>query len=869
MSPFLFWLQTRTAIATSVLSFCLSLSLTLCASAAAEGLISHSKTANTLLLHSRSKPATVRFDKGDHEVVKLAARALASDLAKVSGKAASLNPAKPRHTTIYIGALNQSKLVNQLVNTLGLNVSGLRGQWESFQIQSIQDPNNNNRPALLIMGSDRRGTAYGVYELAQAMGVSPWHWWADVPPKQAKKLYVNRGITRFGPPSVKFRGIFINDEDWGLHPWASQSFDPELGDIGPKTYEKVFDLLLRLKANTLWPAMHKVSSAFNEIPENKQLADRYGIVMASSHAEPMLRNNVREWPHPKSEFNYATHANKVLAYWEGRLKENAAFENVYSLGMRGVHDSGMQAGNTPQEKSQFLENIIADQRNLLKKYKSQAIETIPQVFTPYKEVLQLYRNGLHVPEDVTLVWPDDNHGYIRRFTSEQERSRSGGGGVYYHISYLGAPMAYLWLNSIPPSLIWEEMHRAYELGAQEYWILNVGDIKPAEIGIEMFMQMAWNINRWQVNNQHQFINAWARREFGHAASEPIAKIMQGYFQLNYQRKPEHLQWWLPHTRSKGSNLSEAEITQRLQAFEQLKQQVLSTKQQLSATAQDSYFQLVEYPVLASAAANRRYFHQEQYGRWFHSELAMAKAHGRLALAADTEIKQLTEKFNTAIAGGKWRGIMNVEPADNLWRSFRQSPEPLPSANLLRAKPIKTLEYKAHGGANAQTAEVYIEAENFSRSKKLNQQTWQVVKQLGRVGGSIGLYPVKHQQKNLKNLEKNSSYVEYDFQLPEAGDYLINFQLLPTFPVSEAIGLRLAYSLSGEQNPPTLLELKRKSKTKAWAQAVLQSKASLNAPLKNMRQGKHTLRVYGIDSGVLLDRIFIYREGNPGSYLGPG
>jgi hypothetical protein len=293
----------------------------------------------------------------------------------------------------------------------------------------------------------------------------------------SRPLYVAAGTRRFGPPSVKYRGIFLNDEDWGLQPWAAHTFEPETGNIGPKTYAKVFDLLLRLKANTLWPAMHPTTAPFNGDPANAKLADRYAIVMGSSHAEPMLRNNVGEW---KARPKTTTTRPIPTACWpigESGSRPTAGIENLYTLGMRGIHDSGMVGASDLAGRKALLEKIFADQRRLLAE---RGVADAPQVFTPYKEVLDVYRGGLKVPDDVTLVWPDDNFGYIRQFPDAAERKRAGGSGVYYHLSYLGAPLSYMWLSTTPPALIQQQMGQAWDLGARRLWVANVGDLKPAE-----------------------------------------------------------------------------------------------------------------------------------------------------------------------------------------------------------------------------------------------------------------------------------------------------------------------------------------------------------------------------------------------------
>ncbi|HEX8414709.1 MAG TPA: glycosyl hydrolase 115 family protein, partial [Sphingomicrobium sp.] len=374
--------------------------------------------------------ANVVTAPGDHEVVQIAAEDLRRDLQRVTAGGSGGTP-------IWAGTIGRSPAIDQLDASGKLDVTALKGRWESFVIATVERPAPGVPRALVIVGSDRRGTAYGIYELSRAIGVSPWHWWADVTPLRRSGLFVRAGTQRFGPPSVKYRGIFINDEDWGLTPWSATNFEPGTAGMGPKTYAKVFELLLRLKANTLWPAMHKISPAFNTNPDNARLADRFAIVMGSSHAEPMLRNNVGEWTADSRDYDYGKKPDVVRAYWEERVRSNGRFENIYTLGMRGIHDSGMQGANDMPTRRRMLESIFADQRGMISRHVSPRVERVPQVFTPYKEVLDVYRAGLTVPDDVTIMWPDDNFGYIRRFPAATERNRSGGSGIYYHLSYLG------------------------------------------------------------------------------------------------------------------------------------------------------------------------------------------------------------------------------------------------------------------------------------------------------------------------------------------------------------------------------------------------------------------------------------------------
>ena len=364
---------------------------------------------------NKEKGLQILYSPAGPRLDSIAAYLLANDLKMVTGNLPPVitDLANAKGNVIVIGNI-ASSLIKQIVGS-HRELDSLRGRWECFGTMVIDNPNNNVSKALVIAGSDARGTAFGVFSISEILGVSPWYWWADMPVKQKKEWTLNIATYISSPPTVKYRGIFINDEDWGLQPWAAKTFEPETGDIGPKTYAKVFELLLRLKANLIWPAMHPSTKAFFSYPGNKKVAEDYGIVIGSSHAEPMLRNNVGEWDEKTmGPFNYLTNKEKVFQYWESRVKESTALDAIYTMGMRGVHDSGMEGVKSAKEAVPLLEQIIKDQRGLLEKYREQKADSIPQVFTAYKEVLDIYDNGLKIPEDITLVWPDDNYGYIQQ-----------------------------------------------------------------------------------------------------------------------------------------------------------------------------------------------------------------------------------------------------------------------------------------------------------------------------------------------------------------------------------------------------------------------------------------------------------------------
>jgi hypothetical protein len=778
----------------------------------------------------------------DFKVVSIAAADLARDIESVTGRrpAIKTSDGTARSSEVLIGTLGKHAGIDALVAAGSLDVTALRDAWESFIIATV-DLGPGSQGALVIAGSDRRGTAFGAYELSQAIGVSPWHWWADINPAKRSSLFVAHGTRRFGPPSVKYRGIFLNDEDWGMHRWAASTFEPESGGIGPKTYAKVFELMLRLKANTVWPAMHAVTKPFNDFAEHKRLADDYAIVMGSSHAEPMLRNNVGEWKAKPETYNYMTNRDGVRAYWEERVRDNGSFENIYTLGMRGIHDSNMQGPKTDPERIRTLEQIFSDQRALLAQHVRPDVERVPQMFCAYKEVLSLYRQGLRVPDDVTIVWPDDNHGYVRNHANATERERTGGFGVYYHLSYLGAPMSYLWLSTTPPALVWSEMSRAYDHGARAIWIANVGDLKPAEIGTEFFLQMAWDIKRWRRENLQDFLVEWASREIGVGHAKEIASILREYYRLNHQRRPEHLQGWLPREEPRASPFAPTEVDARLSAFASLRKRAQAVKARLPIAKRDAFVELVGYPVEGSALANVRFFAGER------GEAARAQA-------ADAELKQATAVFQEQVAGGKWRGFMSLEPADDQWRSMRIAPWQLPT-------------YAAKPPARPETpAEVHsIEAERFSRKQDRDGVSWEVIPGLGRTGDSISVFPTTAAGVDPARLLAVAPRVEYDITFASAGDFEIKVNLMPTHGIASG---SLRFAIAIDEGAPQVVSLDVKDGGPEWALGVLNATRVASAKLHVPNAGRHVLRVFGVDAGVVVDKIVIHHGDLPSSYLGP-
>ena len=796
---------------------------------------------------------------GAPEVVKIAVGNLADDIAAVSGK---------RPEVIASADRNRPRI------ELVLGPADLAGRWEAFRLSTTPG-------VLTIAGSDPRGLAYGIYEVSRRIGVSPWRWWADVPAPHRAELRFSVGDEPVDQPAIKYRGIFINDEDWGLQPWAAKTFEPEVGNIGPKTYARICELLLRLRANCLWTAMHPTTTPFFLVPGNTAIVDKYAIIVGSSHAEPMLRSNGREWKLPKDDFNYLTHRDEVLAYWEERVQERTTGESLFTIGMRGIEDSPMIGPKTQAERVATLEKVFADQRALLAKDLGKGDPTrVAQIFVPYKEVLDVYSAGLKVPEDVTLVWPDDNFGYIRRYAAAAERSRTGGLGVYYHNSYSGLPFSWLWIDTLPPALTWSEMTRAYEQGARTLWIVNVGDIKNTERSVEFFLDLAWHADRTGIDAPGRFIRETAARDFGKEHAEAVAGILDRLQAINFARRAEHLQWFPSRTAYKPTEFNEAEIEQRLEACADLLRDSDALAKLLPAETCDAYFELVGYPVAITEAANTRYF---------RSELTRADvARGRLPEAnraaaneAEDRVAKLTARYNNEIAGGKWRNIVTengVSPKD--WPRFQRDtktvppapavdnvapPAPPPPAPLVRPEGAKSGDFVERGSV------VSINAGHFTGHADLPSGAgWRVVPGLGRTGSAVTVLP-----STTIFTPGNTPSLDYRFQVSTAAPAMLHVRLLPTYPIVPDHGLRLAISVDGGPLLPVAVisgfETKRSNEPRftEWQERVLANatEASIKLP-QPLASGWHTLRLHAVDPGVVVDKIVIDLGGLQPSYDGP-
>lgn len=633
----------------------------------------HEKSPETKYAFTLASPrqtAAILYDASDAAVVKRAAELFAADVEAVTGRRPQVTSATGETgPAVIVGTVGGSALIRRLSEAGKIDTAPLEGAWERYLIQTVANPLPGIRKALVIAGSDRRGAAYGLFTLSELIGVSPWYWWADVPVKKHAALHVDAPPTYSQTPSVRYRGIFLNDEDWGLTPWASQTFEPERGNIGPRTYAKVCELLLRLKANYLAPAMHPVSTSFNQIPENKLVADTFAIVMGSTHCEPLLLNTASEWDtQTMGPWNYDKNKEGINRVLTQRVRENSPYENVYTLALRGLHDGAMSTTLPMHEKVRMLQQALLDQRQILAENIDRPVETVPQAFTPYKEVLEIYSNGLELPDDVTIVWPDDNYGYMKRLSGVREQRRTGRSGVYYHVSYLGVPHSYLWFSTTPPSLMYEELRKAYDTTADRLWLLNCGDLKGSEMQVSLFLDMAWDIGRFTADNVVTYPARWLAGIFGEAYYDRLEAMTREHLRLAFPRKPEYMGWgyhWnrfdhnceqLTDTDFSFTNYDEAQ--RRLEAYRQLGARAEALLHEIGDEARPAFYQLVYYPLRGAELMNRMTL-GGQRNRWYARQGRAATNAVRDEVQRCYDSLQVITRGYNSLLGGKWNHMMSM------------------------------------------------------------------------------------------------------------------------------------------------------------------------------------------------------------------
>ena len=626
-----------------------------------------------MTLFDGATPATVVYAADGGTPIVKAAQLLSHDLQALTGREPVVTSAFDgvKGPAVILGPVASPRIA-ALLRVNGISTSPLDGKWETYGRATIPAPWNAAEAALVIFGSDTRGTIWGVIDLTREMGVSPWEWWADVSIRRTARVAVDGNLRYSREPAVKYRGIFLNAGAHGLNPWASKTYDPQLGNMGPKTYARIFELMWRLKANTIWPAMTAVDTPFNAIPENAQTAADYAIVRGSSHVEMLLRTNSREWNAKiRGPYNWLLNRQQMIQYWTEAVQQYGRCENLYTVGLRNVDDFPMQGVDTPQQMGAVLRDVISEQRKILGSALHRPAGEAPQVFTAYKEILPAYDTGLiDLPSDITINWPDDDFGYIRRLSDSEERKRSGGAGVYYHDNFWGPPMAYMWLDSPDPSLMWEEMTKAYRFDARRLWMLNVGSIKPGEFVTQFFLALAFDAPAFdQSSSVHAYLRSWAADTFGAEFADRITEILWRNYKLTFDRNPEFMGWTtvFPETpvQQTAFNLLAFgdENARRAAAYRSLVEAARALMQAMPADRKAAFYQLVEYPAASAANLNLRQLDLDKAIAYGLQHRASANIYAERVKAAQDRIVADAHHYNNVMLEGKWRHMINPVPHD--------------------------------------------------------------------------------------------------------------------------------------------------------------------------------------------------------------
>lgn len=802
--------------------------------------------ASAIVWYDGTAPVSVGTDTCTDLVVGTAIDMFKSDMEAVTGRSAET--VKPRNATILLTQLDRaSKGQREKLRQAGVPVERLDSLVDGFNITV-------DGGRILVTGTNGRGTAYGLLELSREAGVSPWIWWGDVTPARRDTLSLPDGFSTTQGASVEYRGVFLNDEDWSLRPWSAGTFEPNSsGTIGPRTNKEIFKLLMRLRANAVWPAMHPGTRAFFKNPDNKLVADSCGIAVGSSHCEPLLRNNVDEWNEAeRGRFNYMTNRQAVQDYWIERLREVKDSEggNMFTIGMRGIHDGSMEGVKTPEEKFEALQQVIDDQQQLLARYVGDPAKQM-QVLVPYKEVLELYEMGLKIPETATLMWCDDNYGYITRLSTPEEQQRPGGGGVYYHLSYWGRPHDYLWLTTTQPGLVYNEMRNAYDHNVRKLWIANVHDPKVAAYDLQLFLDMAWNIDCVNSESLGEHLKGWLCDNFGDAVGEKIYPAMRKYYNLAGKRRPEFMGWsqteldkrlylrGLSPVTNTDFSFTEfgGEADRYMEEYLDIAEVVREGAEMVDPTLRDAYFAAVVYPV-TSAANNAVKMLEAQRARIHASgssadNLPVINAAAARSQQAYQNIRSLTEYYNETMSGGKWRRSMDMCPRDLPAGSAPSLPVMLTDKEVeewLANAPARGGHELTLSGVLARNADEFTGSEGQHR----------VIDLLGHSNRAV-------------ELGKGSSLTyTFDVNTPMEAPKLVT-AMIPTQPDDNG---RVRFTVSVDGGEPVEYDLKEPFRSDGWKQNVLRGQALRSLQLPGLAEGKHTVTVTALDPHIVIDQLCI-------------
>lgn len=663
-----------------------------------------------LLINGNDK-VEIYMDANDCRGVSYAANALVKDIRNVSGSQATIT--SNRKATILVGTIGHSAAIDQLVKQKRINGNLLKGKREKFIITVVDNQ-------LVIAGSDRRGTIYGIYELSQQMGVSPWYDWADVPVEHHDSIFVKRGTYTDGEPAVRYRGIFLNDEAPCLTSWVKNTYGTGYGDH--RFYQRVFELVLRLRGNMMWPAMWGWAF-YADDAENEKTADEMGVVMSTSHHEPMARNHQEYARNRKGwgPWNYQKNKENLQKFFREGIERMKGTEQIVTIGMRGDGDEAM----SEEADTKLMTNIINDQRKIIADVTGKKASETPQVWALYKEVLDYYDKGMKVPDDVTLLLCDDNWGNVRRVPNAQERKHKGGWGLYYHVDYVGAPRNSKMLNVTPVQNPWEQLTLAYENGIDRLWILNVGDLKPMEYPISQFMDMAWNPHKYSVNNITRHTRDWCAQQFGESQADEAARILNLVCKYNGRCTPEMLD-------KNTYSLENGEWQEVVNQYLQLEADALRQYNSLPAAYHDTYRQIILFPIELMSNLHQMYFAQAQNHALYKQNNPKANIWADECERLFKRDSLICDVYNHKMSGGKWNGMMTQKHIG--YKSWNDAFEKDTCPELFRVSASEAPVISEHNGV------VEIEAPYYSSKTDAAEAKWTEIPFMGKSVSAMTLMP---------------------------------------------------------------------------------------------------------------------------------
>ena len=777
-------------------------------------------------------PCSILVDSKDDLGVLSIAEWLQKDIKCVDGGEAPIIQSQiAAQKYIIVGTYNKNKYISEFIKRGLINKADLIGKSEKYIITTVSNPVKGIKSALVIVGSDKRGAIYGMLELSRQMGISPWHYWADVPVKKQLNVSVAPGIYSDSEPAVTYRGIFLNDEAPSLTGWANKTF----GGYNHLFYEKVFELILRLKGNFMWPAMWD-AKFYDDDPQNSILADRYGIIMGTSHHEPMARAH-KEWRmYGKGPWNYQTNAAVLDTFWTHGIERMKNTSDIVTIGMRGNGDEPMSSGSNIA----LLEKIVKRQREIIAKVTGKSASQTPQMWALYKEVQDYYDKGMRVPDDVTLLFSDDNWGNIRKLPNLNSKPRKGGYGIYYHVDYVGDPRNYKWLNVTQAARMWEQLNLTYEYGVRKMWILNVGDLKPMEYPISLFMDMAWNPSCLSGDSLSAYSVKWCAEQFGQEFAKTAADLLTRYTTYNHRVTPELLN----DTTYNLHNYNEfARVTQD---YVLLERDALRLSQKIPSESKDAFDELILFPIQACANLYELY-----YSVAMNKDLALKE--DRNANFWADKARQCFERdsllaihYNKEIANGKWDHMMDQT---HIGYTYWQQPEKNSMPAVVTVGSDSTSVYVEHNG--------YLSIEADHATAKVGSD-WYTIPDFGKTLSGVTTMPVTKQPDA-------EMYLEYKFKTDYNGQISLHLLLAPTLNYNDNKGLRVAVSIDGGSE--RIINYNAKYTDNQWRKWVA------NAIIDNVsewtidRRENHVLKIRFLDPGIVLEKVMLDMGGLKPSYLG--